>query len=261
MHVINILGHKIVFLTAGLGEENFVKAAERIKNGLSVFTPNSQVLMLNNSNLKEFCPEIFQKYGNYLMSEIRGYGYFSWKSEIVYRALQGDFGEYDFVVWIDAGCEINTNYLSRFIFLYWILLSKIRGYVLWSLKTPEPQYSKFDVLKQFKNLKRNQLSDQIQATFFILNPKKTKALGTKWFTLSLADIKNLDDSKSTLGEAEDFVAHRHDQSLLSLCAKSFGMNKRIRALPTGKSNGVGRIYSKSIPVWAARNRGERYKLE
>lgn len=250
----NNSSNKVLILTAGLGDEGFVRAAERLERQLMTFEPNLRILTLNHSNLHELCPETHKKYLKVLKSNIKGYGYYAWKSELVHRAINGDFGDYRTVVWIDAGCEINSNTFSKIIFRYWLSVAKRRGYVLFSLRTPEYFYTKKDLISKFPNLGINDSGYQIQATYFMLDSKLGKTLSANWFNLSMEDINNINDEISTGGENCGFVEHRNDQSIISLCAKSLRMTKFIRPLPIGKGNGIHRIYSFLIPIWASRNR-------
>ena len=243
-------GSEILFLTAGLGEENFANASRRVSAQIALLSPSSTVLNLTNENLESICPMVSKIYGSQLKSSVRGFGYMAWKSEITFRAVRGDFGPYKYVVWVDSGCEVVSNFMSRLTFTRWLLLARMRGYVFFKLTTPEEFYTKKDLFAHFANLSPNDKSGQLQTTFFILNTSKMLDFSTLWHSKCIENLKNVDESKSSEGEIKGFIAHRHDQSVFSLSAKSLGFTKTIRTLP----NGTRGKLKYAFPVWAARNR-------
>ncbi len=242
--------HKVLFLTAGLGEENFCAAARRVELQVIKLSPYSRVINLSNENLRVICPEVSNVFADHLSVNTRGYGYMAWKSEIVMRAVNGDFGSYEYVVWVDSGCEVNSSKAGRATFLYWLALTKFRGYLFFKLETPEAFFTKRDLFKQFPVLSPDDFSGQLQTTFFILQTSRSRQLVQLWFSKCLEDIRNIDESTSHQGEREGFNIHRHDQSVFSLSAKSLGLTKTIRTLP----NGAKGLFRFAIPIWASRNR-------
>jgi hypothetical protein len=243
-------------LTAGLGGNNFRAAANRVVEDASRFKFVKKAIAVYEEDLFMVCPSTSSQYGQYLNPAHHGYGYFSWKSEIVMRGLTGYWGEYDGVIWIDAGCEVYASVLTSLRLKKWLRDSKLSGVHCFALNTPENIYTKRDVFELFPGLQSNDSSDQIQATWIIFH-KSALAIAQEWFNKSQSGINSLDLSVSKQGDPSDFVQHRFDQSLLSLTLKSRGIQPSKIAPVAGKTGVLSKLRASTHPIWTSRNREGR----
>lgn len=177
----------------------------------------------------------------------------SWKAELCLRGIQGDFGTYDGVIWVDAGCEIYDSSWTRKHLQKMLLHAKNYGIVAFTLSTPESKYTKASLFKQFPEIPANDNLPQFQTTFFIAaGPKGTQIL-QEWCEKILSNISTVDegDSYDQLGES---VNHRHDQSVFSLVCKRFGVVPYNYRFPAGNRNMISRLSATRSVIWMARNR-------
>jgi hypothetical protein len=248
---------KWLLLTAGFGDSNMEGAALRVKAQAESLDLLDKVVAVTNSDLPNSCPEVFSKYAQYLNPSHKGFGYFSWKVELVYGALHGRFGDFDGVVWVDAGCEIFNSPWTRKRMKRWLKSSEESGHFLYTLGTPEQDYTKSLTFSEFPHLSSEDRSPQIQATWFMLHGETGRKISEKWLEVAMKDISLLDLSPSPGGEVDTFVEHRFDQSLLSLTCKSLGI--RISGyLPCSGNSGVkSQLRGVFHPVWTARNRSAK----
>lgn len=145
----------------------------------------------------------------------KGAGYWLWKPYYIYQALT-KLKENDYLIYADAGIEFVHN--PRLIISSFpresILLFYDGG-----MHTNE-QYVKEDCYILMNcNSRAYRDSPQVQASFQIYkNNKQSRQFVREW--LSLCQNPNiLTDSPNIWGEeSPNFVAHRHDQSVLSLLA-------------------------------------------
>jgi hypothetical protein len=241
-------------ITAGLGSPNQEGAAMRIvesAKAMKVFERADAVL---TDSLGKYAPEINSKYAEYLNSQTKGYGYFAWKPEIVWSALDGSFGDYEGVIWADAGCEVNPNFITRLRMQNFLRIAKNHGGFFYTLNTPENIYTKSWVLRKFGLEPKSEQSPQIQATWFILHGEKGRGIALDWLNSALESIEMLDTSSPIQEEVPEFIEHRFDQSLLSLIVKKYGL-RITRYKPAAGNTGLkSQIRALVHPIWIARNR-------
>jgi hypothetical protein len=241
-------------VTAGLLPVNFEESAARVENNLLGIFPFTKILKFNSRDLAECAPQTLAKYGEYLREDIPGYGYYSWKSEIVQRTINGEFGECDGVMWVDGGCEVFNSPWTRNKLRNQIQKAEKDGYLVFELNTPEYRFSKSDVISFFPQVSEGDTSPQVQATHFFLFGDTGRRIANNWFNVGLNGIHMFDHSPSKKGDPSDFVLHKSDQSTFSLTMKSLGLRKRISPPPAGNRGLLSRLGAIRAPIWAARNR-------
>ena len=229
-------------------------AANRVKRQAESLGIFEKVIAFTNVDLTTSCPKVYSQYSEYLNPSHKGFGYFSWKIEIVCRAMQGDFGVFDGVIWVDAGCEIYNSRIAKTRLKAWMRSALRKGSFFFSLDTPESNFTKRLTFSEFPNLDPNDNSPQIQATWFLLSGETGKHLAEKWLQMALKGIEFLDLSLSPGGERDGFIEHRFDQSLLSLLIKNLNIQTR-RYTPKGlPTTFPSFVHGKLHPIWTARNR-------
>lgn len=245
---------KTILLTAGLGNRNYSDAAYRLcSQGTSLFE-FSDILVLNNENFSSICPISYEICKRYRLEDAPGFGYWCWKPELIHAAINGKFGNFDQVIWMDSGCEVNPNYISRRTFEQRIYHTQRYGFWLHALKSSDLMYTKSLVISQFPELNREQIeSFQFQANYMHFSSEKAATSVDEWFTVAKDDIENL-----TLGTADKespyFIEHRSDQSILSMVLKRRNIYCNRIDLPSGRSTRSA-IRGVFEPVWISRNRG------
>ena len=241
-------------MTAGFLPANFKLAADRVEQDLVGLYSFSKILKFTSNDLATCAPNTLAKYSRFLKEEVPGYGYYSWKPEIVYRAISGEFGACDGIVWIDGGCEILNTPWTRRKFRKKINLAEQTGYSVFELETPENRFSKRDVINTFNLITKTDTTPQVQATHFFLHGETGREIAKTWFEAGLQGIHMFDHTPSLQGDPEDFVLHKSDQSLLSLSLKSLSAAERMVPPPAGNRGLLSRLSAMRAPIWVSRNR-------
>ena len=169
----------------------------------------------------------------------RGYGYWLWKPLVII-----DFAEknkkLDFVVYLDVGCEFNSNKNSIKTLSNYLNKAKYNGFVAFSTEI-EKYWTKLSLIK-YMGLKKELLdSPQIQTGIIVFETKIIKEICKEWVDIMRYDDYTLliDVPKEELNrEIKGFKEHRHDQSIFSALAKK---------------NYLGQIYNNIDETYFPRN--------
>lgn len=245
---------KWILITAGLGSADFEEAAERVIRDSESLHKWEQQILLSEKNIRYYCPTSSTNYSEILNHKTVGYGFMIWKAEIVYRTLEGEFGPCDGVVWVDAGCEVVSNTLTRIILRKHLRRARKFGAEVFTLQTPELSYTKRDVFYEFPGFDLHDRSPQIQTTNFYIHGCNGLEIARKWFEVATKSQSMIDESSSRRGELAEFITHRHDQSIFSLSCKSNGNFHVFETLTSGTGTRKSQIKGFISPFWASRNR-------
>lgn len=244
----------LIAVTAGVGSSSFEKAAIRVSRKLSLFPQITKSVAVTTSELVRVCPKVSETYGNYLNDQTRGFGYMTYKAEIVNNAFNGMWGPCEGVIWVDAGCEVLANPLTSMRLNYFLRHAKRHGVACFTLDTPEIKYTKRDLFNRFPNIDPLRAGPQIQTTWFALYGSKGKQISEQWLEIVLEGIGLMDLSPSISGEFPEFIENRYDQSAFSLTCKS----AHVPVMRYKPASGIGSWKSKlrafSHPFWTSRNR-------
>jgi len=241
-------------VTAGLGSLAYEAAALRVVSQAANLPNISKAVAVTKSDLAEVCPRTTSVYGPLQNENHAGWGYWAFKSEILNRGLKGYWGNFEGVIWIDAGCEVCVNPISRWRFRYFQNQAARFGATVFTLATPEFQYTKRDLFNEFPNLDSNDPTNQIQAGWFMLSGETGRRISKSWLEVTLKSVFYSNEEPSLNGEVKEFISHRHDQSIFSLVCKSESVTPIKYTPATGTHSSLGRIRALSHPIWVSRNR-------
>lgn len=174
--------------------------------------------------LNEFDLPINYRINHQINQQTRGYGYWIWKSYITHQLLS-KIPDGDILVYIDAGCSINSEGRKRFYDYIKLLTTSNCSNLSFQLNYPEKQYTKGDLFKHFHLEENDEIinSGQLMATsFFMRKDRSSVNLIEKWFNIC-HEYKNLvDDSPSSYPNDPIFIKHSYDQSIFSVLRKLHG---------------------------------------
>ncbi len=241
-------------ITAGIGSGDFEGAAIRVKDSIEKARIASKVVAVLTSDVKEVCPFTTKIYADYLRSDVHGYGYMCWKAEVIKAALDGKWGNFDGVVWLDAGCEVSINPVSMIRFRYFQYFARKNGVAAFTLKTKEIEYTKRDLFDLFPEIIPLEAGDQIQTTWMLFHGTIGRKVVEQWFDLVCRGTNLLDFSPSSLTEYPEFIQNRNDQSAFSLICK-INRIKIMKYRPTSGTGSFVAIFRGLFhPFWTSRNR-------
>lgn len=194
-----------------------------------------EIILANESLLET---DFKHRFGSILKKEIRGYGYWCWKPQIIKQTLE-KMENGDILHYADAGCHLNPRGISRLkdYFLYASISDT--GILAFQSKLPEfpLEYNGANPLDQrdFKWVKGD-LLDYFDVRFkeevintetigagiiFIKKNKKSMAIIKAWNEVISKNFSLLDDSASKSPNLEGFIEHRHDQAIFSILSKIY----------------------------------------
>ena len=155
----------------------------------------------------------------------KGSGYWLWKPHIILKTLVEDMSFGDVVMYEDAGSYLQKDAGP----LLKLAKESPEGIVVFSLHLLEKYYTKGDtfLVMQMNNPEFIQVAYQTLASFVVLRKDcKTLQFVMEWLAYS-SDARCVTDDANVLGRPNHkyFIGHRHDQSVLSLLSKKWGISQ------------------------------------
>lgn len=148
-----------------------------------------------------------------------GFGFFLFKPIVILLFLEQN-PQLEFVVYLDAGSEIDSSPQKLQRFNEYISLASKFGYVGFQLPNIESNWSKADLFELVGSSNADLQSGQIAGGHLIFKRDFAVKHCSAWLEIMRKDNYHfLDDSLSRVPNAPDFVTHRHDQSISSLLLK------------------------------------------
>lgn len=211
---------KFVFITFGGPKIRFEKPVNRICNEAKAFSIFDEIYGFDDNDLKK--DNIFwEKHGNFIENNPRGYGYWIWKPYIIQKKLM-ELNENDILVYADCGCKMNVHGKPRFLEYIDMLDNNSNNFGLISFRMGnllEKRWTKQAILKWFMATEKMKNTGQFLAGVQIIKKNKHSInIINTWYNNMIPQLIN-DDTKN---EANYFIENRHDQSIYSIIVKKFG---------------------------------------
>lgn len=211
--------------------------------------------------------DFVERFKDKLIPGSRGFGYWSWKPEVILMSLKKmNFG--DSLVYVDAGCHLNIRGRKRLLEYFEILKEQATGIVAFQANSPSGENSsllydgrklfdqpnqhwvKGDLIDYFK-VRNNPsvLNDQAIGAGIILIRKCDKAISIiqEWQQIIRQDFTLLDDTPSVSPNLPGFIEHRHDQAIFTLLCLKHGVKTLSAYEYWYPAKGLGRFK----PDWDA----------
>jgi len=218
--------YKLTFLTFGGPSDNYHKRVKELTSQANTFNLFDNIIGYTEKDLKND-KNFWNRHGNFLENNKRGYGYWLWKSYIILKTLN-NINENDIILYCDAGCHLKLNNKYKLLEYIDILNKSQYGIMSFQMNYIEKHWNKGDVLKYFNDNYQNidiekiKNSGQNHATFMLIKKNKHSViLINKWYELC-SNYHFIDDSLSIEKNDIFFIDHRHDQSIFSLLVKVYG---------------------------------------
>lgn len=229
---------------------NYIDSLERIRNEAIQTNWFKNVNCLTEKDLD---PDFVCRTTELLRFDVRGYGYWIWKPQVVLQTLLM-MKEGDVLLYIDAGCHLNSKGYQQFQhYLNSMYISSEDFLVFGSQRgTLERQYTKGDILHHFKVENTSSICNtgQIHATaFFVRKSANSVSIIQQWKSVMLNNKRLIDDSISVVENAFDFVENRHDQSIFSILMKL----NHAKKFPISHIWSYTWKFMDDYPIWAVRN--------
>jgi hypothetical protein len=170
----------------------------------------------------------------------RGYGYWSWKPEIILNVLE-EIKVGDCLIYLDAGCHLNPLGKKRLIDYFRFLRKTKKGILAFKAQVPNKKnsllkhdgrrlfeyqtykWTKGDLLDYFSVRKKNDILKMQTFGAGVILVKKCKfsmKVFKEFKKIVWENFNLLDDTPSISKNIDGFIEHRHDQSIWNLlCIK------------------------------------------
>ena len=162
----------------------------------------------------------WRRHGRFVSANTHGYGYWIWKPWILLKALR-ESAPGDFIVYLDADYKVDPAGAQLFSHYRQMASESEVGLLAFQIERLEKHHTKGDM---FRRLDAWHLGDTPQVRggrIVARNGPASVAFMEEWLSV-VEDYRLLSDAPSEVPNDPGFVAHRHDQSALSLLAKLRG---------------------------------------
>ena len=184
----------------------------------------------------------FRKTHSDVLKNRRGAGYWLWKPYILLQTLIENMNEGDLVMYQDAGAYFIRSAAP----LLKLCEQSNDGIMVFTLEKIEHEYTKQDAMI-LMNMSIAEATDTFQrlASFVVLRKTCMSIQFVMEWLAYLSDTRIATDEPNSLGvvNPKSFRAHRHDQSVLSLLSKKWGLPAYRDPSQYGESVAAGVYYS------------------
>ena len=239
----------------GAGSRAWEISAVRLKKELAQCPDISRIDLYSTTKVQQELPDFWKSHGDFVLANKRGFGYWLWKPYILLDALESLEPAEQGVLYMDAGCSINLeSFAARKRFRDYIENSNKSGGFFFELRGENTHraYTKKGVLD---SLGAHDIEDRnlVAATvFFLSNSPEARSFLRNWAELMTVNgYGHLIDPEHSESQEPVFIAHRHDQSLMSIALLDFGFETvpdETYFAPNWRIDGEG------YPIWATRIR-------
>lgn len=197
---------------------------EPLLNSVKTYGKEFEIVIFNKSDID---PEFFEKHKHILLLE-KGGGYWLWKPYIILNQLL-TLKDNDILFYLDS----KYYFLEDFKLLYHDYMLN-HDLLVWKNKPNEPSYfmknwCKMDVIQRYNLYDKVFLENESDCWAGAIVVKKTDhsvKLIREWLDMACI-YDNITDSPSTLDNHQEFIEHRHDQSLLNVVLLTHNIEKQF----------------------------------
>ena len=256
------------------GDARLVAAARRFRRQAKRFRAFSTVKVFDQTQLDS---SFFQRNADLLSPEVRGFGYWLWKPQIVLQRLS-ELPHESILFYADVGFHINSRGRKRF----WKWVAQFEESEEWVLAFqalpprdfPEHDgralpdladkvWCKGDAARFFSMGDHPELQTPTigAGLFAVKNTPPARKFLAQWLAVADQNRNLIDDSDSVFPNPPGFREHRHDQSLFSLFLKKYDLGLRLSAYeywyPNKNGRGADWQALKTSPFLAKRDLGKK----
>ena len=249
-----------LFITFGGGRCGFRAAAKRLGGEVGNSRWKKDVLVLDESTASVAIGSEWTRHESWMRSNKKGYGFWLWKPLILKNALEGKFGRYQRIFYLDAGSQFsleNQNSSKRFD--DYLETVSTGGGLAFSHRAgqfgiddfSENAWSEPQLHTLLGSSQQIMQSPQIQAGCLFLTDK-TYPVILRWLEVAQTDnYRYLMGMERNLGVHPGLhYTHRHDQSILSPLWKEAGLPIIADETWFGPD---WTNEAKNFPIWTIRN--------
>lgn len=161
----------------------------------------------------------FQRHFEFILQNKRGFGYWLWKSYIIYKHLSS-LKEGDILLYADACTYLNAAAKDKFLDYIEIVKKNKDGNLWFEYSNIISHWCKMDTLIALNGEHLLNEKEVVPGVLFTTANQKNIEFFKKIYQTS-CNYHLIDDSPSVAPNAPEFHEHRHDQSVFSICARLY----------------------------------------
>jgi hypothetical protein len=200
--------------------KNYKRQRERLVREATQSGWFDTVMSMSEDDISDFLSER----STFLTLNPKGLGLWAWKPYIISQALQR-IPEGDILVYLDASARLLHHKKDRLIEYEKLMMESTVPVLTFYIWQKERGFTKRALLKRLGLEHNEEFLDSGQAeggAFLCINTQGARDFVSEWLTICTErEHENLMDSDGT-DELPGFIAHRHDQSVLSALCKLRG---------------------------------------
>ncbi len=231
----------IKLITFGDGGNNFKEASGRLAKQANKFKIFDSIEIFDFSKIDE---SYWTALDQSILENKKGVGLWSWKPFIINSELN-KLNDRDILIYIDAGCELNIHGIKKL--NEYIEYVDRNGYLLFHLQNKNKAWTKFHAsFNDEEFLEKNQL---VGGILFFQKNQLIIDFVNYWLDICLRNKSELlKDPQPCEQQRPEFIAHRHDQSCLSLAAHIY----KLKSAPD-ETDFPRWVLGRKYPILALRN--------
>lgn len=241
------MSQKIHFIT--YGNNVFKNSKERLQKEAINSNWFDTITICGPENLsKNFKSEF-----NDILEKPRGAGYWIWKFDIIKQQLT-NLDNNDILIYIDAGCSINTKGRTRFNEYIEMLNNSNESVISFQMPHIEKKYTIKELFNYFNmnpNDNNGNSGQFVGGILIMKNNEKMMKIIDESINVLRSDHLLVTDHYNKIEQHSEFIDNRHDQSILSVIRKKYGsiiLTDETWFKPFGNNESI------KYPFWATRKK-------
>jgi len=188
----------------------------------------------------------------FIRANPRGFGYWVWKPHVIIQFLQDNPGV-EYLVYLDAGCELQIDSASIQIWDRYINILKTFDCLTFDNGQPERDWTKKELINFLEPTVDQIESNQIAAGVLLMNRNFALSFCVQWIsTMEEKDFFFITEEVDEEIQIETFRENRYDQSVLSLLLKREKRNLTLSGNEEIYFPGKWEL-NRTQPIWTIRN--------
>lgn len=241
---------KIHFIT--YGNKKYENAVKRICKQADDFFVFETIKGYGPNDL----PKDFKDNYNDVLSQERGGGYWLWKPILLYEKMK-QINDNEYIVYLDAGCQLNKHGIIRFNEYIKMLDESELGILSFQMKTQKEKWWTIREIFEYYNIDNDgehaNTGQLVGGVFIIKKNKHSLEYVEKLVSTAMNQSQLYTDKFNKNGrQAQWFKDNRHDQSFSSILRKIHGSiivpNDESFIVPFGGKESL------KYPFWASRSK-------
>jgi len=209
------------FLVYDDNSKKYNEHFEKLLNSVKTYGKEFEIIIFNKNEIDED----FARKNHSILSLSKGGGYWLWKPYIIHNLLS-KIQENDIVFYLDS----KYYFIEPFKDLYYDYMIN-NDILVWKNKPNEPSYflknwCKMEVIQKYDIYNKvfiDNAKDCWAGAIVVKNNERSQKYIKEWLDMACI-YENITDSPSSIPNDEQFIEHRHDQSLLSVVLLKNNLN-------------------------------------